>query len=57
MKRNDLSAERCAKKEKGIADFELISKNGTLGMHEECELTHVFLIQEQYNFIHYYSLL
>jgi len=57
MKRDDLHAELIAKKEIGKKDFQLLPEFGTIGLYEECELTHVFLIEEQKIFHHYYALI
>ena len=57
MKRDDLNAELIAKKAIGIKDFKLLSEFGTLGLYEECELTHIFLIEKAKKFHHYYALM
>jgi hypothetical protein len=56
MMRDDLRAELITKKEIGIKDFALLSKSGMLGLYEECELTHIFLIENKQTFHHYYDL-
>lgn len=57
MKRDDLHAELIAKKEIGKKDFQLLSELGTIGFYEECELTHIYLIEEPKIFHHYYALI
>ena len=58
MKRQDLRDERISKREIGIKDFELLSTDGVLGLYEECELTHVFLLEsEAKNIYHYFAII
>lgn len=57
MKRDDLQAELIAKKEIGIQDYKLLSEFGALGLYEECELTHIFLIEKSTVMHHYYALI
>lgn len=57
MKRDDLQSELIAKKDIGIKDFKLLSAFGTLGLYEECELTHIFIIDNHKSFYHYYALM
>ncbi len=57
MKRKDLDDERSSKKQIGSNDYKLLSKNGNLGLYEECELTHIYLIENKTKFYHYFALL
>lgn len=57
MKRDDLYAELIAKKEIGKKDFDLLSEFGTIGLYKECELTHIFLIENRNKYHHYYALI
>lgn len=52
--RQDSKDELISKREIGTKDFELLSTNGVLGLYEECELTHVFLLESGKNIHHHY---
>ena len=56
MIRQDLVDERSAKKIIGIKDYDLLATPGVLGFYEECELTHVFFIEDRGKFYHYFAI-
>jgi hypothetical protein len=58
MKKNDLANEHKSKKNLGIKDFSLLSTSGTIGFYQECELTHIYVIEKKTNSIyHYFAIL
>jgi hypothetical protein len=58
MINGEMQIEISAKKALAIKDFELLSTPGILGAYQECELTHIYLIETNTKkLFHYYALL
>jgi hypothetical protein len=58
MINREMQIEIDAKKTLAIKDFELLSTPGILGSYQECELTHIYLIETNTKkLFHYYALL
>jgi hypothetical protein len=54
----DSQIEADAKKALAVKDFDLLSTPGILGDYKECELTHIYLIENDKNkLLHYYAVL
>jgi cell filamentation protein len=52
MLRTDIEMEKAAKKDIGIKDFALLSTTGILGNYQECELTHIYLVNRKTHNMH-----
>jgi hypothetical protein len=57
MRREDFEAELNTKKEIGIKDFKLLSEYGQIGLYEECELTHIYLLGKENKLYHYFAII
>jgi hypothetical protein len=58
MRSQEIHIEANAKKSLAIKDFNLLSIPGILGDYKECEITHVFLVENNTKkLLHYYAVL